>query len=502
MEYIFNIRAQFDGRNETNIRTQWLAIKRRIEKESDLALNVPVIFNPNSLNLKEVQTKVDAISKQITLNIGNVTFDQSGTNAVQDATDKITESAKNATDAVKELSQTYKELNKQQVYDALNNNSLKKTGNVINLMGVENATISDVTQKMRLDELKEIKQSFENVFGKTNVEVTGINNVDGALERFIVTAKNAKDEVLKFDYALKALHEDETDAKRITGAQFKYQGGTFGESSIRETEKALREQLADQEKINKALQVQSAKYTEINNQVAEIIAKQQERNNQIKGIGTDENTGKLIVTDQNPTEDLKKYVEAFNKVNTMLSAYQTAVDKGAIVTQTFKNNLSTTISELQRYGENVRKAQTGNKGIVSEVDVKSLVEAAKSELGRFESEVQKSGLATDKFKEKIVNLKQILDQPTMNRQGFTSYTDELRKVKAEYQQIKTDVGSAGEAVKKLQADTAKGLFANNANDDRVKQIVKDVDNARFECYHGIVVCNMRITVFLCRKAEG
>ena len=345
------------------------------------------------------------------MNIGNVTFDQSGTNAVQDATDKITESAKKATDAVKELSHAYSELSKQDVYDALNSGSILKNGSAMDLG--EKGTLKSISQEERLFELERIKKSFEETFGKTNVEVAGITNIDGALQRFIITAKNAKDEVLKFEYGLKALKEKTKDAEgnnieKIIGGQFQYTGGTFGESNIRETEKALREQLADQEKINKALQVQSAKYTDINNRVAELIAKQQERNNQIKGIGTDENTGKLIVTDQNPTEDLKKYVEAFNKVNTMLSAYQTAVDKGVIVTQTFKNNLSTTISELQRYGENVRKAQTGNKGIVSEVDVKSLVEAAKSELGRFESEVQKSGLETDRFKEKIVNLKQIL----------------------------------------------------------------------------------------------
>lgn len=444
MDYLFNIKAQFDKRNETNIKTQWLAIKHRIETEKDLALNVPVNFNPNSLNLKEVQEKIDAISKQVSLNINNVVFNPSGVDKANKAVGDISNTIENTRTSINSFGKSI-----QSVFN--NNFGIESYKNSLKSLGLDDETVAKSARA-----IENLGIQINKVSGSQSNTI----NQDGIPEQTKKVLIEAVDQYGRLISLSQTFYSDE-EKNAITVAK------------ITDNIKA---QVQEQEKLNRSLESQSKQYTDISNQVAELVAKQRERNNPIKGVGTDENTGKLVATDQNPTEDLKKYVEAFNKVNTMLSAYQTAVDKGAIVTQTFKNNLSTTISELQRYGENVRKAQTGNKGIVSEVDVKSLVEAAKSELGRFESEVQKSGLETDRFKEKIVNLKQILNQPTMDRQGFTHYTDELRKVKAEYQQIRVDVGSAGDAVKKLQADTAKGLFANNTNDDRVKQIVKDVDN--------------------------
>ena len=439
MEYIFNVKAQFEQKKEYNIEAQFEAIKKYIEGQ---VIHVQAKIDPNSLSLAKIQEQLK--NEKLTLNIGNVTFDQSGVDKANKAVGDISNTIENTRTSINSFGKSI-----QSVFN--NNFGIESYKNSLKSLGLDDETVAKSAR-----EIENLGIQINKVSGSQSNTI----NQDGIPEQTKKVLIEAVDQYGRLISLSQTFYSDE-EKNAITVAK------------ITDNIKA---QVQEQEKLNRSLESQSKQYTDISNRVAELVAKQRERNNPIKGVGTDENTGKLIATDQNPTEDLKKYVEAFNKVNTMLSAYQVAVDKGVVVTQTFKNNLSTTISELQRYGENVRKAQTGNKGIVSEVDVKSLVEAAKSELGRFESEVQKSGLETDKFKEKIVNLKQILDQPTMDRQGFTHYTDELRKVKAEYQQIKTDVGSAGDAVKKLQADTAKGLFANNANDDRVKQIVKDVDN--------------------------
>lgn len=439
MEYIFNVKAQFEQKKEYNIEAQFEAIKKNIEGQ---VIHIQAKIDPNSLSLAKIQEQLK--NEKLTLNIGNVTFDQSGVDKANKAVGDISNTIENTRTSIDSFGKSI-----QSVFN--NNFGIESYKNSLKSLGLDDETVAKSARA-----IENLGIQINKVSGSQSNTI----NQDGIPEQTKKVLIEAVDQYGRLISLSQTFYSDE-EKNAITVAK------------ITDNIKA---QVQEQEKLNRSLESQSKQYTDISNRVAELVAKQRERNNPIKGVGTDENTGKLIATDQNPTEDLKKYVEAFNKVNTMLSAYQVAVDKGVVVTQTFKNNLSTTISELQRYGENVRKAQTGNKGIVSEVDVKSLVEAAKSELGRFESEVQKSGLETDKFKEKIVNLKQILDQPTMNRQGFTSYTDELRKVKAEYQQIKTDVGSAGDAVKKLQADTAKGLFVNNANDDRVKQIVKDVDN--------------------------
>ena len=342
------------------------------------------------------------------------------------------------------------------MFDALKDGTLPKT---IVAGTADKGTLKSVSQEDRLQALAAIRKAYEDTFGNTNVEVQGISNIEGALQRFIVTAKNAKDEVLKFEYALKPIKEKGTDSngnpiEKIIGGQFQYKGGTFGESSIKQTEKELLEQQRTIESQNKALERQSAHYTEINNKVGNIIAKQQERNNQIQGVNKNSN-GQMFATIDSPSEDLQKYIEAFNKLNAMLSAYQTAVDKNVIVTQTFKNNLSSTIAELSRYGENIQKAQVASAGNLSDKDVTALAEAAKSDLQRFTAEVNMSGIATDDLKNKLASLKTQLDG-VADSKAYTAYTDELRKVKAEYQQIKVDATAATQATQ-MFADTEKTL---------------------------------------------
>ena len=354
------------------------------------------------------------------------------------------------------MASAYQELSKQDVFDALKDGTLPKT---IVAGTADKGTLKSVSQEDRLQALAAIRKAYEDTFGNTNVEVQGISNIEGALQRFIVTAKNAKDEVLKFEYALKPIKEKGTDSngnpiEKIIGGQFQYKGGTFGESSIKQTEKELLEQQRTIESQNKALERQSAHYTEINNKVGNIIAKQQERNNQIQGVNKNSN-GQMFATIDSPSEDLQKYIEAFNKLNAMLSAYQTAVDKNVIVTQTFKNNLSSTIAELSRYGENIQKAQVASAGNLSDKDVTALAEAAKSDLQRFTAEVNMSGIATDDLKNKLASLKTQLDG-VADSKAYTAYTDELRKVKAEYQQIKVDATAATQATQ-MFADTEKTL---------------------------------------------
>ena len=477
MDYIFNIKAQFDNKNETTIRTKWLEIKYRIEHEKDLALNVPVIFNPNSLNLKEIQNKINEISKQVSLNVGNISFNAENLDTVRNemqqvanTTSSVTQKTQQAKQAVQQLDDAYAKLSKQNVFDALNSKSGGLPKELQVFKSTEKITLKSIEQSDRVSALNEIKKAYEKTFGETNVEVRGITNMDGALQRFTVSAKNAKDEMLQFEYALKPIKEtyekeDGTKGKQIVGGKFVYSGGTFGESNIKQTEKELLEQqrtIEAQNKAlertieaqNKALERQSAHYTEINNKVGNIIAKQQERNNQIQGIDKDSN-GKMFATVDSPSEDLQKYIETFNKLNTMLSAYQVAIDKDVVVTQTFKNNLSSTIAELSRYGENIQKAQVASAGNLSDKDVTALAEAAKSDLQRFTAEVNMSGIATDDLKNKLASLKTQLDG-VADSKAYTAYTDELRKVKAEYQQIKVDATAATQATQ-MFADTEKTL---------------------------------------------
>ena len=457
MDYIFNIKARFAD-NLGTLTTQYLTTKKSIEKN---IINVKAVLDTSSLTLKSVQEQLN--KQSLTINVGDIRFSNTGIESVRNemqqvanTTQNVTQQTQQAKQAVQQLASAYQELSKQDVFDALNGGVLPKS---IVAGTTDKGTLKSVSQEDRLQALAAIRKAYEDTFGNTNVEVQGISNIEGALQRFVVTAKNAKDEVLKFEYALKPIKEKGVDSngnpiEKIIGGQFQYKGGTFGESSIKQTEKELLEQQRTIEAQNKALEKQSAHYTEINNKVGNIIAKQQERNNQIQGIDKDSN-GKMFATIDSPSEDLQKYIEAFNKLNAMLSAYQTAIDKDVVVTQTFKNNLSSTIAELSRYGENIQKAQVASAGNLSDKDVTALAEAAKSDLQRFTAEVNMSGLATDDLKTKLVSLKTQLDG-VADSKAYTAYTDELRKVKAEYQQIKVDATAATQAAQML-ADTEKTL---------------------------------------------
>lgn len=451
MEYIFNVKAQFEQNEQKkkyNIEAQFEAIKKNIEGQ---VIHVQAKIDPNSLSLAKIQEQLK--NEKLTLNIGNVTFDQSGTNAVQDATDKITESAKKATDAVKELNQAYKELSKQDVYDALNEGSLIKSGTKMNLG--ENNTIKSITQEERLYELEKIRKSFEETFGKTNVEVAGITNIDGALQRFIITAKNAKDEVLKFEYALKGLHEDENDVKKLTGAQFQYTGGTFGESNIRETEKAIREQVREEEKLNKELEKQRSIYAELKSAVESIAVTRSGGKGKLEGFSTDEITKQMTLTNDGTVEAttaMKQYETASKNAIEALNNFDTAIKGNNTDTQEYVSTIKTAIAEMRAYGKVIHDQQSGSVGNMGEKDVKALKEAADFQLKTFEERVNSSGLATDEFNKKIADLKTQLSGVKIS-DDYTKFTDQFRVIKAEFDNLTQSAKSTTAAVSNTESFT-------------------------------------------------
>ena len=459
MDYIFNVRAQFV--NGTDLKTQFSKIKKYIEGET---IQVHAVLNSESWN--KILSDIRKIRTEINKNIGQITFNSEGLDTVRsemqqvaNTTSSVTQQTQQAKQAVQQLSDAYAQLSKQDVFDALNSKSGGLPKELQVFKSTEEITLKSIDQSDRLKVLGDIKKAYEETFGNTNVEVRGITNIDGALQRFTVSAKNAKDEMLQFEYALKPIKEkydkeDGTKGEKIVGGKFVYSGGTFGESNIKQTEKELLEQQRTIEAQNKALERQSAHYTDINNKINKLLASQRERNNAIEGVQTDD-SGKMFVSGIDAKGDLQKYADAFNKVNGLLEDYKKSVESNTLVTQEFKNKLSTAKAELEQYGENIRKAQVASAGNLSDKNVSALAEAAKSDLQRFTAEVNMSGVASDEFKSKLSSLKTQLDG-VADSKAYTAYTDELRKVKAEYQQIKVDATAATQATQ-MFADTERSL---------------------------------------------
>lgn len=479
MDYIFNIKAKFDKTSETKVMNDFLKLKKDIEKDT---VKVNAVLNPDSLSIKAIQEQLN--KEKLNINIGNVTFNNEGIKSAQGVTDQLANSTKQATNAVNNLSLAYKNLSKQDVYDALNSGSILKNGSAMNLG--EKGTLKSISQEERLFELKRIKKSFEETFGKTNVEVAGITNIDGALQRFIITTKNAKDELLKFEYGLKPLKEKNTDAEgntieKIIGGQFQYQGGTFGESVIKETIKDYQQQQKEIAKVNKELQQQLSYMAKIQQQAESIKAANSDRKNALNGVeSTNVAEMTLLSYTEEAADSAKEYVNAFNELQHKVAEYNVQLANSNTLTEEQKRTLDSMLANVRLLGTNAKSIQSTATSNRSK-DVGKQVETEREKLGKFELEVEKSGIKVDEFKARIQTLKEALNNVGTDANAFGKWQDELDVVKASFQRAKeeaTQFANVAKQLDSLETFSKQGILGKSANNAGVQDLNNKITELR------------------------
>lgn len=465
LDYIFNVRAQFDKKSETQVLSDFLDMKRRIEKKY---ISINATLNTESISLASIQKQLN--DEKLTINIGNVTFNNEGIKSAQGVTDQLANSTKQATNAVNNLSIAYKNLSKQDVYNALNNGTLSSKSGVMDL-GKKNA-LKSITQEDRLAEMHEIKKTFEETFGQTNVEVKGINNMEGALQRFTIVAKNAKDEMLQFDYALKPLKEKYTvngeTKERIIGGQFKYQGGSFGESSIKEIEKT-----------NRTLSKQKDLLDNIARQTENIRAANLDRKNPIQGVESEQNG--LLKTLDGASKKATEFKDKYNDIQNTLAAYNEKLAERNTLDEKDIRSLTDMLNTLRNIGQTA-KAQQSTATANRSKDVSSQIEAEKQSFAKFQDEIAKSDELTNKLSADLAQLKVLLDQAN-DAKSFGEYKDQLDAVKAKYERIKSEIKSVADIERQLgslKELTQSGIISKSGSSTEVQELISQVSQYRNE----------------------
>ena len=359
MEYIFNVKAQFEQKKEYNIEAQFEAIKKNIEGQ---VIHVQAKIDPNSLSLAKIQEQLK--NEKLTLNVGNVTFKDTGLDNVKteiqqvaSATENVTQQTQQAKQAVQQLVSEYKKLSIEDV-----NKEFSSNGKLSTSLGISQESLD--TQKT-IDAMRELKQQYESVWGKGMVDITARTETSThAINGFTIAVKNAENQIYKFRYS--------ANQNKDTGLwSFDYSGSTFADSAIQKTKEQTKEL-------------------------------------------------------QNQEKEYQRLTDIVNK------AYANAT------------NTSTNSNAIQNV-ENIKLLRT---------QYDTVIEA----LNRLKNST------ADTFEENKKAAQQAI-------QGFQDYSKVL-------QNTEQSIKATDEAIKKLEQNTQKGFFANNANDSNVAKLKQDVDGLR------------------------
>lgn len=471
LDYIFNVRAQFDTKSETQVLSDFLDMKRRIEKKY---ISINATLNTESISLASIQKQLN--DEKLTINIGNVAFNNEGIKSAQGITDQLANSTNQATNAVNNLSLAYKNLSKQQVYNLLGAKNGLQTASAEMSVNDEKKGLSSITQSSRLQELERIQKTFEKVFGKNNIEVSGINDADGLLNKFTITARNAKDEVLNFSYALKAVKDNQDN---IIGGRFENQAGTFGESSIKENIKAFEAQQKEIEKTNRTLSKQKDLLENIARQTENVRAANLDRKNPLNGVTT--NADGLVEFTEQASAISTEFANRYNELQRYVQEYNQRIADGTQLTKEEVRELTNMLNTLRNIGQTA-KAQQSTATSNRSKDVSSQIEAEKQNFAKFQDEIAKSDELTNKLSADLAHLKTLLEQAN-DAKSFGEYKDQLDAVRAKYERIKSEIKSISDIEKQLSSlerMTSTGVISKNSSETEVQELTNQVSQYRNE----------------------
>lgn len=452
MDYIFNIKAKFDKTSETKVMNDFLKLKKDIEKDT---VKVNAVLNPDSLSIKAIQEQLN--KEKLNINIGNVTFNPSEIDSsIDQATNQVQQKLNNA------MSQMTMNVH------AFDIESRGQYETLLAKMGLGDKEIRQATREIeqlgiQIDKIS--ATNYNNETGKISAIIQGTD----ALGRMVTVTRDIKTELNE------AGDEEIKLGNQVVTVTTNYK------KQQEELAKISRQRQSEIEKTNKELQQQQTYMAKIQQQAESIKAANSDRKNALNGVESTNVAGMTLLSyTEEAVDSAKEYVNAFNELQHKVAEYNTQLANSNILTEEQKRTLDSMLANVRLLGTNAKSIQSTATSNRSK-DVGKQVETEREKLGKFELEVEKSGVKVEEFKGKIQSLKDSLNNVGNDANAFGKWQDELDIVKASFQKAKeeaTQFANVAKQLESLETFSKQGILGKSANNAGVQDLNNKITELR------------------------
>lgn len=452
MDYIFNIKAKFDKISETKVMNNFLKLKRDIEKDT---VKVNAVLNPDSLSIKAIQEQLN--KEKLNINIGNVTFNPSEIDSsIDQATNQVQQKLNNA------MSQMTMNVH------AFDIESRGQYETLLAKMGLGDKEIRQATREIeqlgiQIDKIS--ATNYNNETGKISAIIQGTD----ALGRMVTVTRDIKTELNE------AGDEEIKLGNQVVTVTTNYK------KQQEELAKISRQRQSEIEKTNKELQQQQTYMAKIQQQAESIKAANSDRKNALNGVESTNIAGMTLLSyTEEAADSAKEYVNAFNELQHKVAEYNVQLANSNTLTEEQKRTLDSMLANVRLLGTNAKSIQSTATSNRSK-DVGKQVETEREKLGKFELEVEKSGIKVDEFKARIQTLKKTLNNVGTDANAFGKWQDELDVVKASFQRAKeeaTQFANVAKQLDSLETFSKQGILGKSANNAGVQDLNNKIAELR------------------------
>lgn len=248
-----------------------------------------------------------------------------------------------------------------------------------------------------------------------------------------------------------------------------------------ELAKISRQRQSEIEKTNKELQQQQTYMAKIQQQAESIKAANSDRKNALNGVESTNVAGMTLLSyTEEAADSAKEYVNAFNELQYKVAEYNVQLANSNTLTEEQKRTLDSMLANVRLLGTNAKSIQSTATSNRSK-DVGKQVETEREKLGKFELEVEKSGIKVDEFKARIQTLKETLNNVGTDANAFGKWQDELDVVKASFQRAKeeaTQFANVAKQLDSLETFSKQGILGKSANNAGVQDLNNKITELR------------------------
>lgn len=452
MDYIFNVKAKFDKTSETKVMNDFLKLKKDIEKDT---VKVNAVLNPDSLSIKAIQEQLN--KEKLNINIGNVTFNPSEIDSsIDQATNQVQQKLNNA------MSQMTMNVH------AFDIESRGQYETLLAKMGLGDKEIRQATREIeqlgiQIDKIS--ATNYNNETGKISAIIQGTD----ALGRMVTVTRDIKTELNE------AGDEEIKLGNQVVTVTTNYK------KQQEELAKISRQRQSEIEKTNKELQQQQTYMAKIQQQAESIKAANSDRKNALNGVESTNIAGMTLLSyTEEAADSAKEYVNAFNELQHKVAEYNVQLANSNTLTEEQKRTLDSMLANVRLLGTNAKSIQSTATSNRSK-DVGKQVETEREKLGKFELEVEKSGIKVDEFKARIQTLKETLNNVGTDANAFGKWQDELDVVKASFQRAKeeaTQFANVAKQLDSLETFSKQGILGKSANNAGVQDLNNKIAELR------------------------
>lgn len=430
----------------------FLKLKKDIEKDT---VKVNAVLNPDSLSIKAIQEQLN--KEKLNINIGNVTFNPSEIDSsIDQATNQVQQKLNNA------MSQMTMNVH------AFDIESRGQYETLLAKMGLGDKEIRQATREIeqlgiQIDKIS--ATNYNNETGKISAIIQGTD----ALGRMVTVTRDIKTELNE------AGDEEIKLGNQVVTVTTNYK------KQQEELAKISRQRQSEIEKTNKELQQQQTYMAKIQQQAESIKAANSDRKNALNGVESTNVAGMTLLSyTEEAVDSVKEYVNAFNELQYKVAEYNVQLANGNTLTEEQKRTLDSMLANVRLLGTNAKSIQSTATSNRSK-DVGKQVETEREKLGKFELEVEKSGIKVDEFKARIQTLKEALNNVGTDANAFGKWQDELDVVKASFQRAKeeaTQFANVAKQLDSLETFSKQGILGKSANNAGVQDLNNKITELR------------------------